>query len=644
MASLAQLFPAPEPPASKRRGRPDYYTRCGPGKRPKFATFDFETDGLGGRVTAASYMTETMLEQGIEPGYICKGDIVQQMFFIMCSNPEFDWFAHNMQYEARYFIERLEELKDRVQFFLRTDSDVFMITVDLPEIVNAKGKPATLTIRDSMALWGESLRKFADQFCPELPKLDIDFETSTFDPYNPEHVEYSKRDSQALLLALLRFNDLLYQSFGVNIRATIASTALAAWQRTLSSSDKFYNSKVSEEFVRTGYYGGLVFLTDTKRYEGATTYDRNSSYPAEMLNGEFPEGAPVRSRYINENYLGLYSVTVSAPADVVVPILPKRDEKGIVWPSGTFDTVVTSDEIAFAKQHGYVVHKVHDGLMWQNNCSPFRFFIEKCRAIRFAYPNTALDRVAKLMQNSLYGKFGAKRLRRKLYMSLPEEQIIGCEAWGDYLIREELSEEMQCMPQWAIFITARARLALLAKIYEAGPDNVLYGDTDSITLKPGYDMPEGKEYGEWKLEKKWIDFRARGPKIYAGRKLGKDGTPELIGAAKGIPKRQWKKSGIFDHILNGTDVAAVEYKTLEKFIQALKTRHIGQRDAHRHLSSLANSRTWRLEPDGRVRPRTWAEIDGRTRRRNSQARGEPVRSPERGPSAPERAAVLGRGN
>lgn len=624
------LPPDAGPP--KKRWRPDYYTRGGPGRRPRLATFDFETDGLGGRVIAASYMTEAMLEAGVEPGYISKGDIVQQMFFVMCSNPQYHWFAHNMQYEARYFIERLEEIKERVQFFLRTDSDVFMITVDLPEIEDEKGKPSVLTIRDSMALWGESLRKFADQFCPELPKLDIDFERTTFDPSNPEHVEYSKRDSHALLLGLVRFNQLLYDSFGVNIRATIASTALAAWQRTLRKEDRFYNCKTTEEFVRTGYYGGLVFLTDTRRYEGATTYDRNSSYPAEMMNGWFPLGAPARCRYIADDELGLYDVTVTAPDNLVVPILPKRDDKGIVWPSGTFRTTVTSDEITFARQNGYVVHQVHDGLSWQRVCSPFKDFVEKCRSIRFNFPGTALERVAKLMQNSLYGKFGAKRIRRKLYTTLPEDQIIGCEPWGDYLIREELAEDMQCMPQWAVFITARARLSLLKEIYNVGPDNALYGDTDSITLKPGYSLPEGKEYGEWKLEKKWSEFRARGPKIYAGRKEGSD---EIVGAAKGIPKRQWKKSGIFDAILNGTNTSAVEYQTLEKFIQALKTRHIGQRDAHRNLSSLANSRTWRLEPDGRVRPRTWEEIAerGRPKRGPSADRSERVRSPQRGPAA-----------
>jgi hypothetical protein len=612
MNALASLFPDR---STIPRKRPDYYTRCGSGKRPRFATFDFETDGLGGRVTAASYMTEQMLEEDIEPGYICKGDIVQKMFSIMCNNSEYQWFAHNMQYEARYFIERLEELKDRVNFYLRTDSDVFMITLDLPEVTDAKGKSGILYIRDSMALWGESLAKFADQFCPELPKLHIDFETTTFDPFNPDHEAYSKRDSLSLLLCLTRLNDLLFQNFDVNIRSTIASTALAAWQRTLRSTDKFYNPKATEDFIRTGYYGGLVFLTDTCKYREAKTYDRNSSYPAEMMEGEFPLGAPVRCNKISDEYLGLYTVTVTAPPGIIVPILPKRDDKGIIWPSGTFETTVTSDELNFARLHGYIVNKVREGLIWYETCSPFNVFIMKCRTIRFDWPGTALERIAKLMQNSVYGKYGSKRLRRKIYGSLPEGEELGCEPWGEFLIKEEYSDDMQCMPQWAVFITARARLALLGKIYEVGAVNVLYGDTDSITVKPGYSIDTGKEYGQWKLEKVWSEFRARGPKIYAGRKAD---DLDITGAAKGIPRRHWKTSGIFDAILEGTDNAVVQYKTLEKFVVGLKTGYIGQRDAHRNLSSLANSRSWKLQGDGTVRPRSWEEIELRNYRKRSR--------------------------
>jgi hypothetical protein len=224
-----------------------------------------------------------------------------------------------------------------------------------------------------------------------------------------------------------------------------------------------------------------------------------------------------------------------------------------------------------------------------------------------------MDWTAKYMQNGLYGKYGAKRKRRKIYATLPDDEIEGCEIWGDFFIKDEVAEEMQCMPAWSVFITAYARISLLRVIYAIGPQNVLYGDTDSLTVREGITLGTGKAYGQWKLEKQWSEFRAHGPKVYAGIQV----SGKLTGAAKGIPKRTWEREAIFESILNAENDRIVRYQTLEKFVIALKTRYIGQRDAKRSLSSLGNSRSWREEVNGDVRPRYWHEIEALTGRREA---------------------------
>jgi hypothetical protein len=551
-----------------------------------------------------------MREGDIEPGYFAAsgGDqvTVQVIFDIMAESHEFIWFAHNSQYELRYFIAGLLEHKENVSFYSRTDSDVFMINIRLPDY----GDKAVLSIRDSMAIWPSSLEKLANTFCPELPKLFIDFEKLTFDPKNSDHIAYSKRDSETLLLSMIRFDAMIYDIFDVHLRVTTASTALAAWQRTLDSDDKYYNTPVHEDYIRSAYYGGLVFLTDTKKYDGCKTYDKNSSYPHQMLTYPMPIGSPLQTDLFDGRRPGIYTVTVRAPDDLIVPILPVRKRDGIVWPSGTFKTTVTSDELRFAVNHGYRLLTIHDGRVWNETCKPFDDFINKCMEIRLGNPGTALDQVAKLMQNSLYGKFGTRRKRRKIYATMTDEEITAgdTQAWGNFFIREETAEDMQCLPVWAVFITAHARLALLDKIYEIGPENVLYGDTDSITLKPGYSMEESKAYGGWKLEKTWQEFRAHAPKVYAGLLLDKTTKQrKLAGAAKGIPRRQWVKSGIFGAILDMLPQARVQYKTLEKFVSALKSGYIGQHESVRSMSDLSNSHSWRKRSDGTVRPRDWRE-------------------------------------
>lgn len=592
----------------------DYYARGGRGKRPKFAAFDFETEGLGGRVLAVSYM----MEGESEAHYYTHGTelrIIQHIFDVMAENHKFTWYAHNAQYEFRYFTDLLLDHRENVRFFLRTDSDVFMLVVALPDY----GEKVSIVMKDSFAIWDLSLKKVTETFCPDLPKMELDLENIQFDPKDPYHIAYAKRDSHALLLSLIRFNEIIRDTFDVNLHSTRAGTALAAWQRTLKSGERYFNAKEDEDFIRSAYYGGLVFLTSTLRHEGAQTYDINSSYPYQMLSHLMPKGKSVRIKRISRICLGIYDVTIIAPDNLIVPIIPKRDKKGIVWPRGLFRTTVTNYEIEFALKHGYRLVEVHDGRIWNDTCQPFLEFISKCVSIRMSNESgSTLDWSAKYMQNSLYGKFGAKRKRRKLYAHLSEDEMVGASMWGEFWIKEEYSDDMQCLPQWSVFITAHARLHLLRTIYAVGPSNVLYGDTDSITCRQGVEIGTGKEYGKWKLEKTWQEFRAHGPKVYAGHlESGK-----VQGAAKGIPRRTWEKSGIFDAILNSEDDKVVRYRTLEKFVVSLKTRYNGERDATRSLSSLGHSRSWAEQSNGDVRPRYWHEIEARERRLPDQAEGD----------------------
>jgi hypothetical protein len=587
--------------------KPDYYTRCGRGKRPKFAVWDLETDGLGGPVIAGSYMKEGDDDATYITG--TERHIIQSIFDHMCVYSEYTWFAHNAQYEFRYLIDHFLDHRDRLHFFLRTDSDVFMVIIDIPDY----GEGKKLVLRDSFAIWDLPLKRrkptdpkgIADTFCPELLKASVDFDTEVFNPSDPEHIAYSKQDSLVLLTSLVRFNDLLLEQFDCHMQSTRAATALVAWQRTLKSDERYYNHKEDEEYVRSAYYGGLVFLTSTLRHKGAHTYDINSSYPYQMLSHPLPVGKSVRTKLFAARYLGIYNVTVKAPDDLVVPILPKRDARGIIWPRGVFETTVTSVELDFAARHGYAILKINDGRVWYDTCSPFTDFIAKCVGIRMQNPSgSTLDWTAKYMQNSLYGKFGAKRKRRKIHAFIPDDYDGPVDMWGDFFVTTDYAEDLLCNPVWSVFITAYARIHLLTAIYAVGPANVLYGDTDSITVKSGIELGTGKEYGKWKLEKNWQEFRAHGPKVYAGvLESGK-----MTGAAKGIPRRTWDKSGIFQSILNAENNAIVRYRTLEKFVIALKTRYNGEHDAQRSLSSLGNSRSWREEPNGDVRPRYWHEI------------------------------------
>jgi len=500
---------------------------------------DVETEGLGGKLL--------MVQWGYlgQVYYDSSPQMVEKFFDAFLSMPKpAVWFFHFAQYDWRYFLEYMESSGLIVEIAMRTETDIYEIRCKRHE------NDTWSVMRDSYALWSHPLKKLAESFCPEIPKLDIEIEN--FDPSDPEHIEYAKRDVKILLTGLPRLFDMINEHFSVNPSATAAGTALKAWQKSLPKG-VIYDCQEwgeTEAFIRQAYYGGLVFLTSNAAHENCLTFDRNSSYPAAMLEFGVPCGRPQYTKEYEDKYPGIYRVRVRAPESLVIPILPARNIRGAMrWYRGEFETCATTQELQFAAQNGYEIIELYEGVFFERMEFPFSDFINLCRMIRKAFPKSTEEQVAKLMQNSLYGKFGSRRERTRLihHSDLDEDSLIGAMPFDDaglWYVKKELDEGMRCMPQWAVFITANARLALLKEAYKIGPENVLYGDTDSLTIKSGVEhhIDVGPEYGQWKLEKEWEIFRAIAPKVYAG--ILKDGTYK--GAAKGLPRkgigeRQWRE-------------------------------------------------------------------------------------------------------
>lgn len=565
--------------------------------------WDTETRGLGGDLLMVQYGSQWAGE--IEIFEDSSTDMLEKFFNYMLGFPyPCVWFAHNAQYDFRYLLPWLIERGIEFDVGMRTDTDIYEI-----RIMHGGDK---YVLRDSFALFSHSLADLAKRFCPaDLQKHSIDIEN--FDPANSEHIAYARRDIEILLVGLPKFFDMIVDHFGVNPAGTAAGTAVKAWQRTIPEGI-YYNAQPwgdAEKFIRDAYYGGLVFLTDTNPHYGPHTYDLNSSYPASMMDFGVPYGAMVRSDDFEGDHMGIYQVRVKAPDNLIVPILPSRDAKGNMrWRGGEFETTVTNRELVFAVEHGYEVLEIIDGYVFEEIIYPFDDFIGKCKTIRKDFKGTALEFVAKLLQNSLYGKFGSRRERLKMMAShvMDDDDFIGAVPYdedGLWYVMRELDEQMRCLPQWAVFITAHSRLRLLQAVYSIGPENCIYGDTDSITVQPGYEhlLDVGDDYGQWKFEKEWKVFRAIAPKVYAGIHASGKHAGTYQGAAKGIPRRAIRESGdkVWADLLERGATRA-EALSLPSLRVALKSPGLTPaKTLSRVSSSLNNSANYELLPDGAVR-------------------------------------------
>jgi hypothetical protein len=591
----------------KKRGvKVDYYARKAlrPEDEILVGAIDVETDGFNGELL--------MVQWGIagEIHTASGSDMLDKLFdFVLQWTKPAVWYSHFAQYDWRYLIPWLIEKGYVLDLGMRTDNDVYEV-----RITNTDGE--TVILRDSFALWNSKLEALADTFCPEIPKLKIDIEQ--FDPENPEHIAYARRDVQILMVGLPRLFDMLSEHFGVNAGATTAGTALKAWQKSLQK-DEIYDCSEwgpKEAFIRQAYYGGIVFLTNNVAQTDCITCDINSSYPAVMDECGVPWGRVVETVDWQSGLPGIYRVRVRAPDGLIVPILPARNNRGAMrWYSGEFETVVTNIELLFAAQHGYEILEIYEGVCFEKTIYPFSDLISHCKMLRMVYKDMPVEMLAKLIQNSLYGKFGARRDRVRVMhaKTMEDEDYIGAQPLdddGEFYIRKEFDEEMRCLPQWSVFITANARLKLLKAAYAVGPENVIYGDTDSITLKKGNEhlIDIGPNYGQFKIEKEWETFRAVGPKQYSG-KLGADilkadGSVKVakgsyLGAAKGLAKKAMKEINWKELLEDGATKATTI--TIDSLRVCLKKGIRPARTVTRNSSDISNSSNYDALPDGNVR-------------------------------------------
>lgn len=555
-------------------------------------SFDTETAGLGGELL---FITANSLSGT----HAFKGEgMVERFFEVLAENPyPCVWYAHHAQYDWRYFLAFIIEQSIPCDISLRTETDIYQLTLFL--------EGERIVMRDSMAVFPGKLSDFANAFTPETPKGNIDFESGEiFDPENSEHVAYALRDTEILRKGMPRFNFLLQHHFNVSLGHTTAGTALKAWQATIPEGVYYAASKWSEreQFIRESYYGGLVFLTRTDEIQGAVTFDINSSYPHQMCTHGVPSGTVVTTDDYKSGLMGIYRVRVRAPRDIIVPILPRRDEKGHMrWHGGEFETVCTSSELIFAATHGYDILEIIEGVAWEKRIYPFNDFIDKCKRIRKEYKGKPEETLAKLMQNSLYGKFGSRRERLTVFCPEDDNDTLDAQpvdADGYFWMRKEFANDLRCIPEWAVFITAHARLHILNQIYAVGVDNVIYGDTDSLTVLPHVadQFDQGANYGQWKLEKTWARFRACAPKVYSGELSGGG----YKGAAKGLPKKRMSDEH-WCALLAGESVR-IDYQTLPSLRVAMQKGVSPARPISRLSTDIQNSANWQLRGE-RVFPK-----------------------------------------
>ena len=280
------------------------------------------------------------------------------------------------------------------------------------------------------------------------------------------------------------------------------------------------------------YYGGRVqVFSELGSVVGPIrSVDRNSMFPAEMYNQQYPDIEDVKRCKGNERILRellelpsrLIWADLKLKANGAPCFLPNIDKDGRrVWNLPEFEGWLAEPEIKHALDLGWQVESVgtihHAGTV-----RPFDFYVNKFYNMRKEYKKNKDGRqlFCKLMLNSLYGKFGQRPTGERIDQDNRISKIMDLDNWmntwdlnfydadGDLPYMVKHSNLRMPRNQWmgfAAFITSYARVNLNKVILLAG-DEVIYCDTDSVHyLESAHErmmseLDMGGELGQWELE------------------------------------------------------------------------------------------------------------------------------------------------
>ncbi len=390
-----------------------------------------------------------------------------------------------------------------------------------------------------------------------LEKLDMPIKSrdrATWD-------EYCRGDVMVIVKAMQAYWVMVYEWQLGNFAYTLAGQGFAAFRHRFMETPIFIDdNKEAAELSRAGYVGArMECFRIGEISETVHCLDINSQYPFIMAT------TPVPTKLVTtltrttltelKEVLQTYCIVADVSLTTTEPLYPKKVPGWTIFPIGQFRTVLNSPELSLALEAGVVTH-VNRAIVYARDVifkEYVNFFYEKRMEARVKGDET-LERLCKLMLNTLYGKFGQNGRK---YETLYKTSDPATKTWiewdsdGRTLHRyrqfngvvEELrieSESRESFPAIAGHITSAARVLLADYIAQAGQGNTLYCDTDSLFVNDaGLRNLSGRisqnQLGWMKHEWSSNDLIIYGAKDYqVGSKLKRKGiraNAEMVGVA-----------------------------------------------------------------------------------------------------------------
>lgn len=483
---------------------------------------------------------------------IILGNTIDSFIDYVSKNKSSKYYFHNLAFDGTFILNYLlkngfEYIKDkkdkRDKTFTTLISDMGMFyTIEVYFSVKSKGKKLIkATFIDSLKIIPFSVSVIAKSFGLPISKLELDYNKhrELGHKLTEEEKDYIKNDVKIVAMAL----KVLFDEGLTHI--TSASNALNNFKEFYKG-DKFDKlfPKIPYEIDKDlrdhgAYKGGFTYLNDIYKEidvgEGEVL-DVNSLYPSVMRNELMPIGhaIPFEGKYEDDPEYPLYIQIFSCAFELKKDKIPTIQIKGSYFIENEYLKTTDSELVTlalsnidlklFLEQYDTFGMEYIRGYKFKGMHGLFDKYIDKWteRKIKATKEGNKGQRaLAKLMLNSLYGKFATSKDIQCKIPYLDE----------DGLIKFELSDKEQVDGLYlpiGIFITSYARNKTIRtsqaiksySIEKYGKDMYCYSDTDSVhTLLPIEELKQFCEIddvklGAWKHESHFTKARFIRQKCY----------------------------------------------------------------------------------------------------------------------------------
>lgn len=400
-------------------------------------------------------------------------------------------------------------------------------------------KQRKITIYDSLKVIPLSIKQMAKAYGLDEGKGELDYEEyrAVGHELTDEEKDYIRRDVQIAAKVLKGFLD-----EGLT-KMTAGSNALYTYKKSIGGDKGFRQvypeiDEESDAFMRKAYKGGFAYVNPKfagKILGEGIVFDVNSLYPSVMHDCPLPIGRPLwfdgepKPTERRPLWIAALECRFTVKPDHIPCIQLKGNRRfghtEYIERSGVSVvlTITSVDWKLINEQYDVKNIRWIGGYSFAASEYQFKDYVDhwteqKIQATKDG--NAGKRQIAKLMLNSLYGKFATRLTVCSRKPVLNDNNVI------QYVDLEPETRKPVYLPV-GVFVTAHARYKTISSA-QSVYDRFIYADTDSLHLL-GTDIPEQLDVdpvrlGAWKHESTFTSAKFLRPKCYTEEINGKLST------------------------------------------------------------------------------------------------------------------------